>query len=246
MWRVHPKPVYKRVLLKISGEALAGQRRFGIDQATLDSICADIKRVADEGVQIGIVCGGGNYWRGRDFPAMERTRADHAGMLATVINGLALQDCLLALGAEARLQTAIEMRTIAEFYTRSRAITHLERGCIMIFAAGTGNPYFSTDTAAALRAAEINADAILLAKRIDGIYTDDPEKNGDARFIEQISYIEVLNRRLGVMDATATSLCMDNNIPIVVFGISDPNNILRVVRGERIGSIVCENPVLQT
>ncbi len=233
-------PRYKRVLLKVSGEALAGDKRHGVDSETVRAICEEIRKIVSMGVQVGIVCGGGNIWRGRDAPNMERTRADHAGMLATIINGLALSDALLSMGVETRLQTAIEMRQIAEPYIRGRAEAHLKKGYVVIFAGGTGNPYFSTDTAAALRAAEINADAILLAKTVDGVYTADPEIDETAEFLPEISYIDVLNRRLGVMDTTATSLCMDNRIPIVVFGIKEPHNIVRVVEGEKIGTVISE------
>lgn len=233
-------PKYKRVLLKISGESLAGPSRFGIDEQTVHAICQEIRQIVDMGVQVGIVCGGGNFWRGRSAQKMDRTRADHAGMLATVINGIALTDALLSMGVETRLQTAIEMRQIAEPYIRGRAENHLKKGYVVIFAGGTGNPYFSTDTAAALRAAEINADAILLAKTVSGVYSADPAIDKTAQFLPELTYLEVLNRRLGVMDTTATSLCMDNRIPIVVFGISDPHNIVKAAMGERIGTTISE------
>ena len=232
------KPIYRRVLLKISGESLAGAQRNGIDSDVLRAICVNIKRAADQGVQIGIVVGGGNYWRGRDMPHMERTRADHAGMLGTVMNGLAMTDCLISLGVDARLMTAIEMSAVAEFYTRNRAIAQLEAGCVIIFAAGTGNPYFTTDTTAALRAAEVGAQVVLLAKRIDGVYSDDPEKNPNAEFIPEITHLDMLNRQLGVMDATAATFCLENGLPILVFGIRDPNNILRAIAGERVGTAI--------
>ncbi len=229
---------YKRVLLKISGEALAGNQGFGLCTDTLDKVSKQIKRCADLGVEIAVVVGGGNFWRGRTGENMDRTRADHMGMLATVINALALSDALEANGVQTRVQTAIEMRQIAEPYIRGRAIHHLERGRVVIFGCGTGNPFFSTDTAAALRAAEIEADVILLAKKVDGVYDSDPNINPDAKRFEHVSYIDVLNKGLGVMDSTATSLCMDNKIPLLVFGLHDPENIYRVLTGEQIGTVV--------
>lgn len=231
-------PRYSRVLLKISGEALAGNNGFGIDQDTLYDITSHIKEVHQMGVQVAIVVGGGNFWRGRAGKGMDRTTADHMGMLATVINALALQDSLEAQDIQTRVQSAIEMRQIAEPYIRRRAIRHLEKGRIVIFASGTGNPYFSTDTTAALRAAEIDAEVILLAKKVDGVYDCDPKENPGARKFDTLSYIEVLNRGLGVMDSTATSLCMDNKIPLIVFGLDDPGNIKRVITGEEIGTSV--------
>lgn len=235
---------YKRVLLKISGEALAGETDLlhrGIDFDVLEKISSVIKQAVDLGAQIGIVVGGGNFWRGlKDGREMERTRADHMGMLATTINSLALADVLEKAGVDVRVQTGIDMTKIAEPYIRLRAIRHLEKGRVVIFACGTGNPFFSTDTAAALRAAEIGADAILLAKNIDGIYDCDPAKNPNAKKIESIGYTDVLKDRLAVMDSTATSLSMDNNIPILVFAIKDPQNIVRVLKGENIGSIIGE------
>ncbi|MBC8535650.1 UMP kinase [Feifania hominis] len=231
--------IYKRVLLKVSGEALAGPSHFGLDTAVVKEICENIKICVDMGVEVAIVVGGGNFWRGtRAGKDMERTRADHMGMLATVMNALALQDALQSLNVESRVQTAIEMRQIAEPYIRNRAVRHLEKGRVVIFGCGTGNPFFSTDTTAALRAAEINADVILLAKRIDGVYTGDPEVDPTATKIDNITYIDILNRGLGVMDSTATSLCMDNKIPIMVFGLDDPKNIVRVIEGEKIGTII--------
>lgn len=229
---------YKRVLLKISGEALAGNQGFGLCTDTLDKVSKQIKRCADLGVEIAVVVGGGNFWRGRTGENMDRTRADHMGMLATVINALALSDALESNGVQTRVQTAIEMRQIAEPYIRGRAIHHLERGRVVIFGCGTGNPFFSTDTAAALRAAEIEADVILLAKKVDGVYDSDPNINPDAKRFEHVSYIDVLNKGLGVMDSTATSLCMDNKIPLLVFGLHDPENIYRVLTGEQIGTVV--------
>lgn len=229
---------YKRILLKISGEALAGSKGTGLDFETLESIAKVVKECNDAGVQIAIVVGGGNFWRGRSGGNMDRTRADHMGMLATVINSLAMQSALEAVGVPTRVQTAIEMRQIAEPYIRGKADRHMEKGRVVIFGCGTGNPFFSTDTAAALRAAEIEADAIFLAKKVDAVYDSDPAVNPNAKRFDNLTYIEVLNRGLGVMDSTATSLCMDNNIPILVFGIDDPQNIIRVLNGEKIGTIV--------
>lgn len=232
------KPKYKRIMLKISGEALAGEKGFGLDQPTVDAIAKRIKECYDMGVEIAIVVGGGNFWRGRTGEGMDRSRADHMGMLATVINSLALLDALEQLGVETRVQTAIEMRQIAEPYIRLKAARHLQKGRVVIFACGTGNPFFSTDTTAALRAAEIDAEVILLAKKVDGVYDSDPNINPDAKKYSSLSFIDVLNQGLGVMDSTATSLCMDNNIPILVFGLDDPENIKRAVMGEQIGTVV--------
>ena len=232
------QPKYKRVMLKISGEALAGEKGFGLDQPTINAIAEKIKECYDMGVEIAIVVGGGNFWRGRTGEGMDRSRADHMGMLATVINSLALLDALEQLGVESRVQTAIEMRQIAEPYIRLKAARHLQKGRVMIFACGTGNPFFSTDTTAALRAAEIDAEVILLAKKVDGVYDSDPHINPNAKKFDSLSFIDVLNKQLGVMDSTATSLCMDNNIPILVFGLDDPENIKRAVMGERIGTLV--------
>jgi len=232
--------VYKRVVLKISGEALAGNKGFGIDFDTVNRIADEIKEVKEMGVQIGLVVGGGNIWRGREGIGMDRTTADHMGMLATVINALALQDALEQRGVPTRVQTAIEMRAIAEPYIRRRAIRHLEKGRVVIFAAGTGNPFFSTDTAASLRAAEIDAEVILLAKKVDGVYDKDPNKYKDAVKFKELSYLDVLNKGLGVMDSTATSLCMDNKIPIIVFDLTSYGNIKKVVTGKDIGTIVKE------
>lgn len=231
---------YKRVLIKISGEALAGDKHFGLNFDVIDPVCDCIKRCNDEGVQIGIVVGGGNFWRGvKDGGGrMERTRADHMGMLATVINALALCDALEKRGVPVRVQTAIEMNRVAEPYIRSKAIHHLEKNRVVVFGCGTGNPYFSTDTAAVLRAAEINAEVILLAKNVDGVYDSDPAKNPNARRYNRLTYMDVLNQGLGVMDTTATSLSMDNHIPILVFALSDPENICRAIAGEDIGTIV--------
>jgi uridylate kinase len=231
-------PKYKRVMLKISGEALAGDRKNGIDTDTLGRISDEISEVYKLGVEISIVVGGGNFWRGRSGKGMDRTTADHMGMLATVINALALQDALESRNIPTRVQTAIEMRQIAEPYIRRRAVRHLEKKRIVIFACGTGSPYFSTDTTAALRAAEVDAEVILLAKKVDGVYDSDPETNPHAKKFDRLSYIDVLNMGLGVMDSTATSLCMDNKIPIVVFGLDKPENIVKVVLGEDIGTSV--------
>ena len=234
------KPVYKRVLLKLSGEALAGARGFGLDFDVISSVCKVVKEVSDMGVQVGIVIGGGNFWRGvKDGGGrMERTRADHMGMMATVMNCLAVADVLEQMGADVRVQTAVEMRSIAEPYIRLKADKHLNRGRIVIFGCGTGSPYFSTDTAAVLRAAEINADVILLAKNIDGVYSADPRKDPDAVKFDSISYDDVLAKHLAVMDSTATSLSMDNSIPVILFALKDPENIKRVIMGEKIGTVV--------
>ncbi len=239
-------PKYKRVLIKISGEALAGSRHFGLNfDDVIGPVCDVIKRVSDIGCEVGIVVGGGNFWRGvKDGGGkMERTRADYMGMLATTINALALQDALEQRGVDVRVQTAIEMNKIAEPYIRSRATRHLEKGRVVIFGCGTGCPYFSTDTAAVLRAVEVNADVILLAKNIDGVYDSDPAKNPQAKKYDSLTYMDILNQQLGVMDNTATSLSMDNHIPILVFALSDPENIYRVVTGENIGTIVKEEEV---
>lgn len=235
-----PAPKYKRIVLKLSGEALAGSKGFGIDHDVLNSIAQQVREVRDLGVEIAIVVGGGNLWRGVAGSAqgMDRATADYIGMLATVMNALALQDALEKYGVDTRVQTAIEMRQIAEPYIRRRAIRHLEKGRVVIFASGTGNPFFSTDTAAALRAAEIEAEVILMAKRVDGVYDADPLLNPKARRYKDLGYIEVINKGLAVMDTTATSLCMDNKIPIIVFGINEPGNIKRAVMGEEIGTYV--------
>ena len=232
------QPKYKRVLLKLSGEALAGTQGFGLNENVLSEISDTIKKCVEIGVEIAIVVGGGNFWRGRSGEKMERTRADHMGMLATVINALAMADALERAGVATRVQTAIEMRQIAEPYIRGKAESHLNKGRVVIFGCGTGNPYFSTDTTAALRAAEINADVILLAKKVDGVYDSDPNINKDAKKFDSLKYIDVLNRGLGVMDSTATSLCMDNNIPIRVFGLDKPSNILDAIMGKEIGTLV--------
>ena len=234
------EPKYKRVLLKISGEALAGDAHRGLDFDVIGGVCDVVSRCVELGVQIGIVVGGGNFWRGvKDGGGkMERTRADHMGMLATVINALAIADCLEQRGVEVRVQTAIEMNKIAEPYIRGRAIRHLEKGRVVVFGCGTGNPYFPTDTGAVLRAAEIEADAILLAKNIDGVYSADPAKDPTAVKYDAITYDEVLAKHLAVMDLTATSLAMENDIPVVVFALADPQNIVRAVTGEPVGTVV--------
>lgn len=235
-----PEPVYKRVLLKISGEALAGEEGRGLDFEVMQKVCEAIKQCVEMGVEIGIVVGGGNFWRGvKDGGGkMERTRADHMGMLATVMNCLALADVLEQMDVEVRVQTAIEMRAIAEPYIRLRAMRHLGKGRVVIFGCGTGSPFFSTDTAAVLRAAEIEADAILLAKNVDGVYSADPKKVPDAIKYDAISYDDVLAQHLAVMDSTATSLSMDNKIPVILFALKDPQNIIKVIMGEKIGTIV--------
>ena len=238
------QPVYKRVLIKISGEALAGSQKdekgngFGLDQDMLDNVAEHIVRIRDMGVEVAVVVGGGNFWRGAKNSHMDRTRADHMGMLATVMNSLALADALEQKGVDVRVQTAIEMRQIAEPYIRSRATRHLEKGRIVIFGCGTGNPFFTTDTAAALRAMEIDADVILLAKNVDAVYDSDPAKNPNAQRFTSLTHNDVLTMNLGVMDSTAASLCRDNGVKIHVFAISDPDNIVRAVEGEQIGTVI--------
>ena len=229
---------YKRILLKVSGEALAGGKGTGLDTQTLNEIAQVVKKCHEQGVEIAVVVGGGNFWRGRQSEDMNRTRADHMGMLATVMNSLALQSAFEAADIPTRVQTAIEMRQIAEPYIRNKAMRHLAKGRVVIFGCGTGNPFFSTDTTAALRAAEIEADAILLAKNVDAVYDSDPAVNPDAKKFEKLTFKEVLNLGLKVMDSTATSLCMDNDIPILVFGIKEPENIIKVLSGEKIGTVV--------
>lgn len=235
------QPVYKRIVLKVSGESLSGQNGYGIDAGMISSIAEQVKEVVELNVEVAIVVGGGNIWRGIAGSAtgIDRATADYMGMLATVMNSLALQDALEQIEVPTRVQTSIAMQQIAEPYIRRRAIRHLEKGRVVIFAAGTGNPFFSTDTTAALRAAEIEAEVILMAKnKVDGVYSADPFKDATAEKFEQLTYLEVLNRNLGVMDSTASSLCMDNNIPLVVFSITESGNIKRVVLGEKIGTIV--------
>jgi uridylate kinase len=229
---------YKRIVLKISGEALAGENKFGLNEGMLSQVADQVKEIAALGVEIAIVVGGGNFWRGRTGKGMDRATADYMGMLATVINALALQAAFEAKAIPTRVMTAIEMREVAEPYIRRRAMAHLDRKIVVIFAAGTGNPFFSTDTTAALRAAEIEADIILLAKKVDAVYSDDPAKNPNAVRYSALTHQEVLEKGLGVMDSTAASLCRDNNIPIHVFGLSEPGNVRRAVYGEDIGTIV--------
>ena len=229
---------YKRVLLKVSGEALAGPKGFGIDEETVDEISRNIKKIVDMGVQVSIVVGGGNIWRGRSSENMDRTRADHMGMLATAINALALCSSLESIGVETRVETAIEMRQIAEPYIRGKAMRHLDKGRVVIFGCGTGNPFMSTDTAAALRAVEMEVDVILLAKKVDAVYYSDPNINTNAKKYTNLSFSDILSKNLGVMDSTAASLCRDNNMSILVFGLNDPENIVRAVKGDKIGTLV--------
>ncbi|GGB30551.1 UMP kinase [Virgibacillus dakarensis] len=232
---------YRRIVLKLSGEALSGKQGYGIEPTIMQSIASQVKEVAELGVEIAIVVGGGNIWRGKvgSEMGMDRATADYMGMLATIMNSLALQDSLENIGIPTRVQTSIEMRQVAEPYIRRKAIRHLEKKRVVIFAAGTGNPYFSTDTTAALRAAEIEAEVILMAKNnVDGVYTDDPKVNKDAEKYENLSFLEMLNEGLGVMDSTASSLCMDNDIPLIVFSITDEGNIKKVVLGETIGTTI--------
>ena len=230
--------MYKRVLLKLSGEALAGDNKTGIDVDVLGKICDSIKEIHDLGVQVAIVVGGGNFWRGKYGKDMVKTSADYMGMLATTMNGLALQDAIEKRGIDTRLQTAIEMRQIAEPFIGRRAIRHLEKGRVVIFSCGTGSPYFSTDTAASLRALEIQADVILVAKTIDGVYSADPKVDPNAIKFDNITYKQILEEDLKVMDSTSISLCKDNNMPLIVFAMKDPQNIVRAVKGEKIGTVV--------
>ena len=232
------QPKYKRILLKLSGESLAGENKHGIDFDTVQKICEPIKKCVEAGVQVAVVVGGGNFWRGRSSGEMDRTRADHMGMLATTINALGVADALESLNVDVRVQTAISMRQVAEPYIRNKAISHLNKGRVVIFGCGTGNPFFSTDTAAALRAVEIEADVIMKATMVDGVYDSDPKKNPDAKKFETITHQEVLNKGLAVMDSTASALCKDNDLPILVFSIDDPENIYRAVCGENIGTVV--------
>lgn len=235
-----PQAKYKRVLLKLSGEAMAGANGFGIDANTLGKICDYIKQVVDMGVEVAIVVGGGNFWRGRQAHKMERTTADYMGMLATIMNGQALQDALEYRGLDTRLQTSIAMAQIAEPYIRRKAVRHLEKGRVVIFAGGTGNPFFSTDTCAALRASEINADIILFGKTIDGVYDSDPKENPNAKKYDTITYTEILKNNLKVIDSTAASLCRDNQMPIMIFALNDAEDIVRAVSGESIGTMISE------
>ena len=232
------KPTYKRILLKLSGEALGGEKGFGIDSKTLDEVCSQIKAIADLGVEIAIVVGGGNFWRGRTGENMDRATADYMGMLATTMNSLALQDAIERTGLVVRVQSAIEMRQICEPYIRRRAIRHLEKKRIVIFAAGTGSPFFSTDTTAALRATEMEVDIILSAKNVDGVYDSDPNINENAKKFDELRFIEVVDKELKVMDSTAATLCMDNNIPLLVFALTPAENIIKAVCGEKIGTMI--------
>ena len=229
---------YKRVLLKISGEALAGDKKTGFDFDVINPICKAVKRCIDAGIEVGIVVGGGNLWRGRSSGAMDRTRADHIGMLATAMNALALADALESLGLETRVQTALTMTSVAEPYIRGRAVRHLEKGRVVIFGCGTGNPFFSTDTAAALRAAEIEADVLMKATMVDGVYDKDPHKFDDAKKYETLTFTDVVNKQLGVMDATAAALCRDNKTTMLVFDLSRPDNIFDACMGKNVGTIV--------
>ncbi len=232
------KPKYKRILLKLSGESLAGANKHGIDFDTVLNYCQPIKRLVDEGVQVGIVVGGGNFWRGRTSGDMDRTRADHMGMLATAINALGIADALEQIGVDVRVQTAITMRQVAEPYLRNKAVRHLEKGRVVIFGCGTGNPFFSTDTAAALRAAEIDAEIILKATLVDGVYDKDPNTFDDAVKYDQLSFQEVLEKDLKVIDSTAAAICKDNNIGLMVFSIRDPQNIYDAVCDTKVGTLV--------
>ena len=230
--------IYKRVIIKLSGEALAGEKGFGIDESMLEYIVEQIKKVRDENVEIGIIIGGGNFWRGRQALNMEKSAADHMGMLATVMNSIALQDALEAHGIPTRVQTALTITRVAEPYILRKALHHFEKGRIVIFACGTGNPFFSTDTGAALRAAEINAEVLLLAKNVDGIYDSDPKTNKNAKKFAELTYLDVIQKGLHAMDTTAISLCMENKIPIIAFALKEKDSIVRVVNGERIGTII--------
>ena len=232
------EPKYKKVLLKISGEALAGEKKTGLDEEMLQQVAEQVKAIKDMGVQVAVGVGGGNFWRGRTSQSMDRATADYMGMLATVINSLALQDAFERNGIPARVQTAIEMREVAEPYIRRRAISEMNKGSVVIFGAGTGNPFFSTDTTAALRAAEIEADVILLAKKVDAVYDSDPETNPDAKKYDELTHQEVLEKDLKVMDSTAASICRDNKIMIHVFGLSEPENVIKAVCGEKIGTFI--------
>lgn len=229
---------YKRVVLKISGEALSGEKGFGIDESVVDYVVGQIKEVVSMGIELAVIIGGGNFWRGRQSLKMERSAADHMGMLATVMNALALQDALESANVPTRVQTALEITRVAEPYILRKALRHLEKGRVVIFACGTGNPFFSTDTGAALRAAEINADALLCAKNIDGVYDSDPRKNPNAKKLDDIKYIDVIKQGLQAMDTTAISLCMENNIPIICFALNIENSIVKVVSGEKIGTYI--------
>jgi uridylate kinase len=232
---------YKRILLKLSGEALAGEKRFGLDYKVIGNICESVKKCVDVGAQVAIVVGGGNFLRGRESGGLDRTRADHMGMLATTINALAIADVLESLGVEVRVQTAITMQQVAEPYIRNKAMNHLKKGRVVIFGCGTGNPFFSTDSAAALRGVEIEAEILMKATLVDGVYDKDPHKFDDAVKYDKLTFTEVLNNELGVMDMTAATLCRDNHLPMLVFDLSRPDNILDAVMGENVGTIISEN-----
>ncbi len=234
------KPKYGRVLLKLSGEALAGEKKIGLDYSVINAICASIVKCAEAGVEMGIVVGGGNFWRGRSSGAMDRTRADHIGMLATTMNALALADILESQGLDVRVQTAISMREVAEPYIRNKAMRHLQKGRVVIFGCGTGNPFFSTDTASSLRAAEIEADIILKATMVDGVYDKDPNKYPDAVKFDELSFNDILVKNLSVMDSTAASMCKDNHIPIIVFDLARPDNIYDACMGRDVGTLVID------
>ena len=229
---------YKRILIKLSGESLAGEKKTGIDFDKVLEICSEIKEIASKGVEVAIVVGGGNFWRGRSNQQMDRCTSDYIGMLGTTMNALAIGDAFKQLNQDVRVQTGVEMRQIAEYYIKDRAIKHLTKNRVVVFGCGTGSPFFSTDTAAALRAAEVGAEAVLKATNVEGIYTKDPKKYDDAEKIDRITYLEVLNQKLNVMDTTATSLCMDNNIPIIVFDINEKGNLKKLIDGKKIGTIV--------
>ncbi len=230
---------YKRVVLKLSGESLAGNNKTGIDFEKVLEICTEIKEVVDKtGIELGIVVGGGNFWRGRSNQHMDRCTSDHIGMLATTMNALALNDAFKQLGQESRVQTGIEMRQISEFYIKNRADRHMQKGRIVIFGCGTGSPFFSTDTAAALRSSEINADILLKATNVDGIYDSDPKTNKHAKKIEELSYIDILNKKIKVMDSTAITLCMEQETPIIVYNLNNKGDLLKIINGEKIGTIV--------
>ncbi|HRU95913.1 MAG TPA: UMP kinase [Ruminococcus sp.] len=234
------EPKYKRILLKVSGEALAGDNKTGLNFDVINEICKSVKKCVDAGVQVGIVCGGGNFWRGRSSGAMDRTRADHIGMLATAMNALAIADSLEALGCNVRVQTAITMQQVTEPYIRNKAVKHLNKGRVVIFGCGTGNPFFSTDTAASLRAVEIEADIFLKATLVDGVYDKDPHKYPDAKKYDTLTFSQVLNDELGVMDSTAATMCRDNGMKMLVFDLSRPDNIYDAVMGENVGTVVSE------
>jgi uridylate kinase len=235
------EPKYKRILLKVSGEALAGDKKTGLNYDVINEICKSIKKCVDAGAQVGVVVGGGNFWRGRSSGAMDRTRADHIGMLATAMNALALADALESLGCIVRVQTAITMQQVAEPYIRNRAVRHMEKGRVVIFGCGTGNPFFSTDTAASLRAVEIEADIFLKATLVDGVYDKDPHKYADAKKYDQLTFSQVIGEDLGVMDSTAAAMCRDNKMKMLVFDLSRPDNIYDAVMGKNIGTVVYED-----